>query len=99
MFTAQVSDINPWKYWSALVVAANVLWSAIALGCEVCGMASPLGVRAHSTWSVASSKASKRAPLQDICAEEGWSSLHTFIRFCSMNMDSTLGSQVDNMVP
>lgn len=99
MFTAQVSAINPWNYWSALVVAANVLWSAIALACEVRGMASPLGVRAHSTWSVASSKASKRAPLLDVSAEEGWFSLHTFIRFYSMNMDSTPGSQVDNMVP
>lgn len=51
MFTAQVSDINTWNYRAALVVAANVLWSAIALACEVCGMALPLGVMVHSTWS------------------------------------------------
>lgn len=44
--------------------------------------ASYLGVRAHSTMNVASSKAlSKSAPQHDDCDAPGWSSLHTYIRF------------------
>ncbi|KAK3543338.1 hypothetical protein QTP70_018068 [Hemibagrus guttatus] len=55
---------------------------------EVHGIASPLGVRAHSTRGIASSTAlAMGVPLQEICAAASWSSPDTFIRF-------TPGSQV-----
>ncbi|KAK3554923.1 hypothetical protein QTP86_001512 [Hemibagrus guttatus] len=59
---------------------------------EARDIASPLGVRAHSTRGVASSSALARGvPLQEICAAANWSSPHTFIRF--YNLDTTgLGS-------
>ncbi len=55
---------------------------AISLAYEVCGLSSPLSVRAHSTRSVGSSQALFREiPLEDICVAAGWSTPHTFIRF------------------
>ncbi len=69
--------------------------NAIALAYEARGRASPLGVRAHSTRGVASSTALARGvPLQQVCDAAGWSSLHTFVRFYSLDVHSTPGSHV-----
>ncbi|CAM4719244.1 unnamed protein product [Leuciscus chuanchicus] len=54
---------------------------AIALAYTTKGLQCPLGVRAHSTRSVASSWAwSSGISLQDICTAAGWASPSTFIR-------------------
>jgi len=66
-----------------------------SLSYEACRMASPLGVRTHSTRSIESSRALARgAPLQDVCAAAGWSSPHTFTRFYILDTDSAPGPQV-----
>ncbi len=50
---------------------------AISLAYEVRGLSSPLSIRAHSTWSVASSQALFRGvSLEDICVVAEWSSPH-----------------------
>ncbi|XP_077094729.1 uncharacterized protein LOC143746656 [Siphateles boraxobius] len=68
---------------------------AISLAYEVRGLPSPLSIKAHSTRSVASSQALFRgALLGDICVAAGWSSPHTFVRFYSLDLDMTPGSQV-----
>lgn len=67
---------------------------AFTFAYEARGLALPLGVRAHFSLGVASSKAlAKGASLQDVCAVAGWS-LHTFIKFYSLDLDSTPGSKV-----
>ncbi len=67
---------------------------AISLAYELRGLSSALSIRAHSTRSVASSQALFRGvPLEDICVAAGWSSLHTFIRFYNLDLDTALGSQ------
>ncbi len=68
---------------------------AISLAYEVHGLPSPLSLRAHSTRGVASSQALFRGvPLEDICVAAGWSSLHTFVRFYNLDLDTAPGSQV-----
>ena len=68
---------------------------AIALSYEARGLTSPLGIRAHSTRGIASSIALARGiPLQQVCDAAGWSSLHTFIRFYSLDVPVTPGSRV-----
>lgn len=57
-------------------------------------MASPLGFRAHSTWSGTSNVLAKGASLQDVCGVAVWSSPHTFIKFYSLDMDSNPGTHV-----
>ncbi len=68
---------------------------AISLAYEVHGLSSPLSVRVHSTRSVVSSQALFRGVrLEDIHVATVWSSLHTFIRFYSLDLDMAPGSQV-----
>ncbi len=68
---------------------------AISLAYESAGQPSPLAVRSHSTRSMAVSKALiSGVSLQEVCDAAGWSSLHTFVRFYSLDLDSTPGSQV-----
>ncbi|XDV19881.1 hypothetical protein PO909_025279 [Leuciscus waleckii] len=68
---------------------------AISLAYEAAGQPSPLAVRSHSTRSMAASKALiSGVSLQDVCDAAGWSSPHTFVRFYSLDLDSTPGSQV-----
>ncbi len=68
---------------------------AISLAYKVRGLPSPLSVWAHSTRGVASSQALFRGVLlEDICVAAGWSSLHTFIRFYNLDLESAPGSQV-----
>lgn len=63
-------------------------YNAITLSYEARGMASPLGVRAHSRRRAASSKALVRgAPLQDVCATSGLSTTHTLIWLNRLDMD------------
>lgn len=69
MVTAQASAINPLSFLFVLVatIVSVVMRSLSSLSYEACGMASPLGVRVHSTRSVASSRALARgASWQDV---------------------------------
>ncbi len=69
--------------------------NAISLAYEAQNLPSPLSLRAHSTRGVASSQALFRGvPLEDICVAAGWSSLHTFVRFYNLDVDTAPGSQV-----
>lgn len=62
---------------------------------EVRRMALPLGVKANPTRSVAPSKSLARdVLLQDVCDVAGWFFPHTFIKFYSLDTDSSSGSQV-----
>ncbi|XP_053539791.1 uncharacterized protein LOC128634035, partial [Ictalurus punctatus] len=64
---------------------SNWIVEAISMAYEARGLATPLGIRAHSTRAVASSKALlKGVSLQDVCAAAGWSTPHTFIRYYSL---------------
>ncbi len=68
---------------------------AISLAYEARNLPSPLSLRAHSTRGVASSQALFRGvPLEDICVVAGWSSPHTFVRFCNLDIDTAPGSQI-----
>ncbi len=67
----------------------------ISLAYESSCLPSPMGVRVHSTRSMAASKAfSLGVALQNICAAAGWSSPHSFVRFYNLDLASTPGSQV-----
>ncbi len=62
---------------------------------ESSDLPSPLGVKAHSTRSVAASKAFLAGvPMQDICNAAGWSTPLTFVRFYDLDLRATLGSSV-----
>ncbi len=68
---------------------------AISLAYDSAGQTSPMAVRSHSTRSMAASKALiSGVALQEVCDAAGWSSPHTFVRFYSLDLDSTPGSQV-----
>ncbi|KAJ8009614.1 hypothetical protein DPEC_G00090730 [Dallia pectoralis] len=69
---------------------------AISLAYESAGQPSPLAVRAHSTRSMAASKAllSGKVSLHDVCVAAGWSSPHLFVRFYQLDFSSTPGAQV-----
>ncbi len=68
---------------------------AITTAYESSDLPSPLGVRAHSTRSMAASKAfSSGTSLQDICDAAGWSTPLTFVRFYSLDLQATPGSSV-----
>ncbi|XDV39759.1 hypothetical protein PO909_008949 [Leuciscus waleckii] len=68
---------------------------AISLAYESSGQPCPLEVRAHSTRSMAASKALlSGVSLQDVCDAAGWSSPLTFVRFYSLDLDAAPGSQV-----
>ncbi len=68
---------------------------AISLAYESAGQLSPMAVWSHSTRSMAVSKALiSGVALQEVCDAAGWSSLLTFIRFYSLDLNSTPGSQV-----
>ncbi len=68
---------------------------AISLAYESAGQPSPMAVRSHLTRSIAASKALiSGVALQEVCDASGWSSPHTFVRFYSLDLDSTPGSQV-----
>lgn len=61
---------------------------AISMAYEVCGLPSPLSLKAHSTRSMASSKTLlSGASLQDMCDVAGWSSPY------SLDLPATPGSQ------
>ena len=71
------------------------LVEAISLAYEARGLASPLGVKAHSTRAVASSQAAlSGSSMADICAAAGWSSPNTFIKFYSLDVRTAPGSRV-----
>ncbi len=68
---------------------------AINMSYESPGLPSPMGVKAHSTRSVAASKAAfAGVPLQDICIATGWSTPLTFVRFCGLDLQANPGSSV-----
>ncbi len=64
---------------------AHWIVEAVALAYQPQGEPCPLGVRAHSTRSVASSHAlAYGASLADICRATGWVAPNTFARFYSL---------------
>ncbi len=66
------------------------LVETISLAYESSDLPSPLGIRAHSTTSIAASKALlSEASLQDVCDAVGRSSMLTFVRFCNLDLGST----------
>ncbi len=68
---------------------------AIHIAYESSDLPSPMGVKAHSTRSVAASKAFLAGvPIQDICNAAGWSMPLTFVRFYGLEMQATPGSSV-----
>ncbi len=66
----------------------------ISLAYEVRGLPSPLSVRAHSTRSVASSRALFWGVLLEDIGAQGWFSPHIFIRFYNLDLDMAPGSQI-----
>ncbi len=67
---------------------AHWIVDAIALAYQSQGKPCPMGVRAHSTRSVASSYAlAHGASLADICRAAGWVTPHTFARFYSLRVE------------
>ena len=68
---------------------------AISLAYESSGQPCPLVVRAHSTRSMAASKALlSGVSLQEVCDTVGWFSPLTFVRFYSVDLDAAPGSLV-----
>lgn len=68
---------------------------AISLAYEVSGQQCPLAVRAHSTRSMAASKALiSGVSLKEICDAAGWSSPLTFVRYYDLDLDAAPGSSV-----
>ncbi len=67
---------------------AHWIVEAVALAYQSQGMPCPLGVRAHSTRSVASSHAlAHGASLADICRAAGWATLNTFAKFYNLRVE------------
>ncbi len=67
---------------------AHWIVDAVALAYQSQGEPCPLGVRAHSTWSVASPYAlAHGASLADICRAAGWATQNTFARFYSLRVE------------
>ncbi len=68
---------------------AHWIVEAVALAYQSQGEPCPLGVRAHSTRSVASSHAlAHGASLADICRAAGWATPNTFARFYNLRVES-----------
>ncbi|KAL0173812.1 hypothetical protein M9458_029780, partial [Cirrhinus mrigala] len=66
---------------------------AISLSYASSGLPPPLGVRAHSTRSMAASKAFLAGvSMQDICNAAGWSTPLTFVRFYELDLRAVPGS-------
>ncbi len=65
---------------------------AISLAYESAGQPSPMAVRSHS--ALPRKALISGVTLQEVCDAAGWSSPHTFVRFYSLDLDSTPGSQV-----
>ncbi len=62
---------------------------------ESSDLPSPLGVKSHSTRSVAASKAFLAGvPMQDICNAAGWSTPLTFVRFYDLELRAAPDSSV-----
>ncbi len=67
---------------------AHWIVEAVALAYQLQGEPCPLGVRAHSTKSVASSHAlANGASLADICRAAGWATPNTFARFYNLRVE------------
>ncbi len=67
---------------------AHWIVEAVALAYQSQGEPCPLGVRAHSTRSVASSHAlAHSASLADICRAAGWATPNTFPRFYNLRVE------------
>ncbi len=67
---------------------AHWILEAVALAYQSQGEPCPLGVRAHSTRSVASSHAlAHGASLADICRAAGWATPNTFARFNNLRVE------------
>ncbi len=72
---ASKQTLSPW-----IVDAINIAY-------ESSDLSSPMGVKAHSTRSLAASKAFLAGvPIQDICNAAGWSTPLTFVRFYGLRI-------------
>ncbi|KAL0147294.1 hypothetical protein M9458_057396 [Cirrhinus mrigala] len=72
-------------------------WIVDAISCayESSGLPPPLGVKAHSTRSIAASKAFlEGVSMQDICNAAGWSTPLTSVRFYDLDLRVAPGSSV-----
>ncbi len=68
---------------------------AIIMSYDSSGLPSPLGVKAHSTRSVAASKAFlSYVAMQDICNAAGWSTPLIFVRFYDLDIRTAPGSSI-----
>lgn len=66
----------------------------ISLANEARGQSSPMAIRVHSTRSIAASKALwSGVSLHDVCYAVGRTSMHTYVWFYNMDLDSTPGFQ------
>ncbi|KAL0175478.1 hypothetical protein M9458_027808, partial [Cirrhinus mrigala] len=99
---AYVHRVAPWRRSDQLFICFGPLrrglpaskqtisrWivEAILLAYESSGLPPPLGVKAHSTRSMAASKSFLAGiPLQDICNSAGWSTPLTFVRFYCLDL-------------
>ncbi|KAL0186202.1 hypothetical protein M9458_017872, partial [Cirrhinus mrigala] len=99
---AYVHRVAPWRRSDQLFICFGPLrrglpaskqtisrWivEAILLAYESSGLPPPLGVKAHSTRSMAASKSFLAGiPLQDICNAAGWSTPLTFVRFYCLDL-------------
>ncbi|KAL0159594.1 hypothetical protein M9458_043319, partial [Cirrhinus mrigala] len=99
---AYVHRVAPWRRSDQLFICFGPLrrglpaskqtisrWivEAILLAYESSGLPPPLGVKAHSTRSMAASKSFLAGiPLQDICNAAGWSTPLTFVRFYRLDL-------------
>ncbi|KAI2654738.1 Aflatoxin B1 aldehyde reductase member 2 [Labeo rohita] len=71
---------------------------AITLAYQCQGEPCPLGVRAHSTWSVASSWAlTHGVSLADICRAAGWATPKTFARFYNLCVEPVSSRVLGNI--
>ncbi len=76
---------------------AHWIVEAVALAYQSQGEPCPLGVRANSTRSVASSHAlAHDASLADICRAAGWATMNTFARFYSLRVEPVYSRVLGN---
>ncbi len=79
---------RPNRYAVSKLRLAHWIVEAVALAYQSQGEPCPLGARAHSTRSVASSHAlAHGASLADICRAAGWATPNTFARFYNLRVE------------
>jgi len=90
--------LTSFRYASGLLRRAawlpSRLWGLVWLSLWLTKCTGCLHLWAHFTRSMASSRALwSGASIQEVCHAVGWSSPHTFVRFYSLDLQATSGSQ------